>query len=187
MTEAMLLTPRPAHVPETLLFDFDISNDPLLRTYLHRGLIDLSHRTPEIFWTPRYGGHWVVRAHGAIFGSLLRFVTHDTEFRGVRLGKGERMHILLPAGNLDPQVYANPEQIELGRDEPITTFGVGVHRCLGSHLARLELRTLFEEMLSDWPEFGLDPADLSVESAGIVYSVDRLPLVWTPVSASRNR
>ena len=41
--------------------------DPLLRPDLHRGLIELSRRTPEIFWTPRYGGHWVVRSHEAIF------------------------------------------------------------------------------------------------------------------------
>ena len=123
----------------------------------------------------------ILRRYG--ISSILRFVTRDTEFRGVRLNKGERMHVLLPAGNLDPQAYPDPARIELGREEPITTFGIGVHRCLGSHLARLELRTLFEDMLRHWPTFRLDPDDPPRESAGIVYSVDHLPMRWTPAPA----
>jgi len=399
VTETMLLSPRPAHVPESLQYDFDISHDPLLSPDLYLGLIELSRRTPEIFWTPRYGGHWVVRSHEAIFeasrdydrfssdltkvsdnrmmlpifldppehyayrkilqaafapktvnamlprirdltsgittslapkgrcefvsevseiipvtvfmemlgipldlrlplrklitaslleghpddrdvifaemeemlrgiigervarptediisrmiqsdlgeraptveeitrfvlflttagldtvtnamsftarhlatdqplqervradpamipdfieemlrryavSSVLRYVTEDTEFRGVRMRKGERVHVLLPAGNLDAHVYAKPEQVQIGREEPAITFGTGVHRCLGSHLARLEMRILFEDVVKHWPLFGLDPEDAPTESAGMVYSVDRLPLKWSPV------
>jgi cytochrome P450 len=112
--------------------------------------------------------------------SISRVVTRDTDFRGVPLKKGERVHLLLPAANLDAQVYDNPAEVILGRSAPPVTFGTGVHRCLGSHLARLELRTLVEEVLRQWPTFTLDPDDASTESAGMVYSVDRLPLVWTP-------
>ena len=113
--------------------------------------------------------------------SVLRYVTEDTEFRGVRMRKGERVHVLLPAGNLDAHVYAKPEQVQIGREEPAITFGTGVHRCLGSHLARLEMRILFEDVVKHWPLFGLDPEDAPTESAGMVYSVDRLPLKWSPV------
>ena len=48
MTEMALLSPRPAHVPEALLYDFDISHDPLFQPDLHTGLIELARRTPEI-------------------------------------------------------------------------------------------------------------------------------------------
>jgi cytochrome P450 len=112
--------------------------------------------------------------------SVLRYVTKDTEFRGVQLRQGERLHVLVPAGNLDAQAYADPAHVDIDREEPAITFGTGVHRCLGSHLARLEMRMLFEDMLQNWPSFGLDPTDPPVESAGIVYSVDHLPLRWKP-------
>ncbi len=118
----------------------------------------------------------MLRRYG--ISSLLRFVTQDAEFRGVKLTKGERMHVLLHAGNLDVQAYPEPDRMKLGREEPFTTFGIGVHRDLGSHLARIDLRALFEDMQGNWPTFGLDPDDPSTESAGIVYSVDRLPPVW---------
>jgi cytochrome P450 len=112
--------------------------------------------------------------------SISRTVTRDVEFRGVSMKKGDRVHLLLPAANLDENVYEDPGEIVLGRTEPPVTFGTGVHRCLGSHLARLELRTVIEEVLKQWPTFTLDPNDPTTESAGLVYSVDRLPLVWTP-------
>jgi cytochrome P450 len=115
--------------------------------------------------------------------SVLRYATRDTVFRGVAIKQGERLHLLIPAGNLDAAAYDNPEQVILGRKEPAITFGTGVHRCLGSHLARLELRLLFEDVLRNWPQFSLDPDDPPSESGGMTYSVDRLPLRWTPAAA----
>jgi cytochrome P450 len=111
--------------------------------------------------------------------SVLRYVTRDTEFRGVAMKQGERLHLLIPAGNLDHTAYDDPEQVLLGRREPAITFGTGVHRCLGSHLARLELRLLFEDVLKNWPAFALDPNDPPTESGGMTYSVDHLPLRWS--------
>jgi cytochrome P450 len=110
--------------------------------------------------------------------SVLRYATRDTEIRGVSIRQGERLHLLIPAGNLDATAYDDPEQVVLGRREPAITFGTGVHRCLGSHLARLELRLLFEDVLGNWPQFTLDPNDPPVESGGMTYSVDHLPLRW---------
>jgi cytochrome P450 len=115
--------------------------------------------------------------------STARYVTQDKEFRGVPLRKGQRVHVLVPAGNLDHDVYREPERVVLGRDEPVMTFGAGIHRCLGSHLARLELRLLYEDVLRNWPLFWLDLEDPPTESAGIVYSVSRLPLRWSRVQS----
>jgi cytochrome P450 len=58
------------------------------------------------------------------------------------------------------------------------TFGAGIHRCLGSHLARLELRNVLTEWFARMPPFRLDPDDPPALHAGLVYTVDRLPLVW---------
>ena len=52
----------PSHVPPARVYDFDISCDPLLKPDLHLGLLDLTRRAPEIFYTPRYGGHWVAQS-----------------------------------------------------------------------------------------------------------------------------
>src|SRR5579862_2434511 len=62
---AMATQLHPGHVPEALVYDFDISHDPLQSDDLYLGLGELARRTPEIFYTPRYGGHWVVRSHEA--------------------------------------------------------------------------------------------------------------------------
>jgi cytochrome P450 len=110
--------------------------------------------------------------------SVLRYATRDTEIRGVSIKQGERLHLLIPAGNLDATAYDDPERVVLGRREPAITFGTGVHRCLGSHLARLELRLLFEDVLKNWPQFSLDLNDPPTESGGMTYSVDHLPLRW---------
>ncbi|MET0377772.1 MAG: cytochrome P450, partial [Spongiibacteraceae bacterium] len=110
--------------------------------------------------------------------SVARRVTRDVEFRGVSLRAGDRVHLLLPAANLDGKVYAEPDQVMLNRRSAPVTFGTGIHRCLGSHLARLELCVLFEEWLDRIPTFRLDPAHPPKIHAGMVYTVDSLNLAW---------
>jgi hypothetical protein len=51
----------PAHVPPERVFDFDFVDDPLLKPDPHRGLLQLRNAAPELFYTPRYGGHWVAQ------------------------------------------------------------------------------------------------------------------------------
>ncbi|MDO7843925.1 cytochrome P450 [Sphingomonas immobilis] len=110
--------------------------------------------------------------------SVARRVTRDIDYRGVPLKKGDRLHLLIPAANLDDSVYDEPARIVLRRKAPPVTFGTGVHRCLGSHLARLELRVLLAEWFARIPTFHVDPSDEPKMHAGLVYTVDRLPLVW---------
>ena len=114
MTEMALLSPRPAHVPEALLYDFDISHDPLFQPDLHTGLIELARRTPEIFWTPRYGGHWVVRSHEAIFEVSRDYDTFSSDLTKV---SGNRM--MLPIF-LDPPAHQIYRKILLGAFAPKT-------------------------------------------------------------------
>ncbi len=110
--------------------------------------------------------------------SIGRRVTRDFEFRDVTLKAGDRFILLLPAASLDENVHPDPGAVVLNRENPPITFGAGVHRCLGSHLARLELRILMGEWLRRIPTFRLDPAKAPRSHAGLVYTVDHLNLLW---------
>jgi cytochrome P450 len=113
-----------------------------------------------------------------------RYLTRDAEYRSVKMKAGDSIILLLPAGNLDEHVFPNAGEFELGRDDPLITFGVGIHRCLGSHLARLEMRVVLEKWLARIPEFEIDPDQGSKARPGLVYSVDELHLRWTPAAAA---
>jgi cytochrome P450 len=72
--------------------------------------------------------------------------------------RGDRAILYYPLANLDPEEFPDPDRFDLGRENKVhLTFGGGPHRCLGSHLARIELQTLYEEMLRRLPAFRLDP------------------------------
>jgi len=108
-----------------------------------------------------------------------RFVTRDCEFHGVRMKKLDRVLYCLPAVNLDPAAYDHPLEVDLDRDEPAHIgFFVGPHRCVGSHLARMELRVGYEEFLKHVPPFRLDPEKEVVSNVGFVYGLEDIPLIW---------
>ncbi len=108
-----------------------------------------------------------------------RFVARDTEFEGVTIKKGESAMLYLPAADLDPSEFSSPADYNLARDNKVhIAFGTGPHRCLGSHLARIELQVLYAEMLAGLPEFRLDPARPSLFHGGHVIGLDTLDLVW---------
>ena len=112
--------------------------------------------------------------------TITRYATRDTILRGQKIAAGERIILLLPAGNLDAAVYAEPGAVQLDRETPILTFGGGIHRCLGSHLARMEMRVLITQCLARLPEFQIDDQIPARTYAGMVYGIDALGLRWTP-------
>lgn len=115
------------------------------------------------------------------FTTPVRRVTQETELCGATLHKGDIINIFLPAADLDPREYPDPEQFQLARENNVhVAFGVGPHRCLGSHLARVELQVLYEEMLAGLPEFRLDPERPPVFHGGHVIGIERMNFVWTP-------
>jgi cytochrome P450 len=110
-----------------------------------------------------------------------RFVTKDLVFEGLPMKKGEVALLFLPAANLDPKEFPNSERFDLSREKKAhIAFGTGPHRCLGSHLARIELQTLYEQMLARLPEFRLDPEQPLRYHGGNVWGPDELHLVWHP-------
>jgi cytochrome P450 len=110
-----------------------------------------------------------------------RTATADVVVGGTLCPAGTRFDISWPGTNMDPAVFVDPEKVILDRNpNPHSVFATGRHRCLGSHLARMELRVALEELHRRIPEYGLDPdRELVYEAVGVrVASV--LPVVWNP-------
>jgi cytochrome P450 len=99
-----------------------------------------------------------LRAYAPV--TMARLVARDCEFGGQRLKEGDWLLLPFPAANRDPAVFADADRVLLDRAENRhAAFGLGRHRCLGSNLARMELRVALEEWLARYPDFELsDPA-----------------------------
>ena len=108
-----------------------------------------------------------------------RFLARDIDFDGIAMKKGEKALIFLPAADLDPNEFDTPEEFNLARENKVhIAFGTGPHRCLGSHLARIELQILYDELLARLPEFRLDPDKPVTFHGGHVIGPEQLHLVW---------
>jgi cytochrome P450 len=100
----------------------------------------------------------------------------------VRIPAGSFVAVSLGAANRDPERYADPDAFEVGRgDGQATSFGQGVHRCLGMGLARLEMRVLLEAVLDRLPGLRLDPDADDVHIHGLIFrSPPNLPVRFGP-------
>lgn len=80
---------------------------------------------------------------------MRRTVTQDTEFRGHRMKRGDKVVIWYMSGNRDEEMIPDPYVFKIDRPNPRAhlSFGMGIHRCLGNRLAELQLRVLWEEIL----------------------------------------
>jgi cytochrome P450 len=93
--------------------------------------------------------------------------------------RGDWVLLPFPAANRDPAAFDRPDDVIIDRlENRHAAFGLGIHRCLGSNLARLELRVAIEEFLAAIPEFELaDPSgEAVVWSVGQVRGPRALPL-----------
>jgi len=109
----------------------------------------------------------------------MRRITKDVELGGWRLKAGEWLCLYYPGADLDPRAFDAPERFDLHRENNANlAFGAGVHRCLGSHLARVELEVLYAEVLSRLPPFRLDPDKPVKFHAGNIIAIDSLPIRW---------
>jgi cytochrome P450 len=109
----------------------------------------------------------------------MRIVRAETTLAGAPMKPGETCKIFLPGADLDASEFPNPDKYDLNRENNVhIAFGVGPHRCLGSHLARIELQMLYEAMLEGLPEFRLDPAHPPVFHGGHVIGIESMHFVW---------
>ena len=110
----------------------------------------------------------------------VRTTTTDVEIGGVRIPAGERVSVNWIAANHDPEEFENPDEVDITRQiNRHYAFGAGPHRCLGSHLARIELRVLLEEVLDRIPDFTVDD-DAVQRYGGITRGVTSLPATFSP-------
>jgi cytochrome P450 len=110
-----------------------------------------------------------------------RVVKEDVVVEGVQLHAGDKILIPFGAANRDPAQFDDPDTVDLRREpNPHIAFGAGNHRCVGSHLARLELRIAFEELHRRMPHYRLDPTDPPERHLSQVKGVVRLPLLIGP-------
>jgi cytochrome P450 len=114
--------------------------------------------------------------------ALARTVTTDVEIGGHRLTRGDRVLMSFASANRDPEVFDRPEEIVLDRwPNKHQAFGLGLHRCLGSNLTRVEFRVVLEEVLRRLPDFVVDlDGSHAYQTIGIVNGWIDMPATFTP-------
>jgi cytochrome P450 len=108
-----------------------------------------------------------------------REVQEDEDFHGLRLEKGDVVWLGIGQANRDPRKFEDPERFVLDRQgsHQHLAFGAGPHRCLGMHLARLELKVVLEEWHQRIPDYRIAPGTELIERGGQL-TLPTLPLVW---------
>jgi len=111
--------------------------------------------------------------------ALGRTCTRDVELAGKELKKDDFVLLGYSAASRDPRVVEDPAKVDITRDTVLhSAFGVGPHRCIGSNLARLELKITLEEWLKRIPDFGIKPGTRPVTETGILRTMKDLYLVF---------
>ena len=102
--------------------------------------------------------------------TVARTATADVELGGVRIPAGGFVAVSLGAANRDPGRYVLPDVFEVFReDKQHLSFGDGAHKCLGMHLARLEMRVLLNAVLDRLPGLRLDPGAEDPHIHGLLF------------------
>jgi cytochrome P450 len=106
-----------------------------------------------------------------------RVIVKDTEVGGCPLKAGEMVMLPYGAANRDPAMFPEPDRVVIDRTENRhAAFGLGIHRCIGAHLARMELRVALEEWLAEFPDFELKPDAVVKWSPGLVRGPRQVPV-----------
>ena len=122
----------------------------------------------------------LMRVHTPVVAGS-RHATADFEIGGIEVNAGDDIRVVWAAADMDPDVFPDPTRVDFARpNNRHIAFASGFHRCLGSHLARLELRVAIETLHRRIPDYRLDPdqAPGYLNTAG-VRCVNPLPLVYT--------
>ena len=117
----------------------------------HPGDLERLHDDPSVML---FALEEFLRAYAPV--TMARLVTDDHDFHGCPMRRDDWVLLPFPAANRDPAVFDDPDEFRIDRAENRhAAFGLGIHRCLGSNLARLELRVAIEEFVRRFPRFEL--------------------------------
>jgi cytochrome P450 len=119
----------------------------------------------------------LLRAYSPV--TMAREVMKETTISGCPVKPGNMVLLSFPAANRDPAVFPDADKVVIDRKENRhAAFGLGIHRCVGSNLARMEMAVAIEEWLKRIPDFRLDPAGQVKWSEGTVRGPRQLPLLF---------
>ncbi|MGI9617028.1 MAG: cytochrome P450 [Acidimicrobiales bacterium] len=111
--------------------------------------------------------------------TMARVVTDEVDVSGETLCPGQRVLLPFPAANRDPEFLADADVFKIDRAvNRHAAFGLGIHRCLGSNLARMEVKVAIEEWMARMPEFELTDPGAVTWSLGQVRGPRTIPLAW---------
>jgi len=111
-----------------------------------------------------------------------RTFSEDVEFEGTRFKEGERLWISWAMANRDPSVFPEPNEIIMDRKgNRHFSFGIGVHRCVGSNVARTVFKSMLTAVLDRMPDYVCDPeGTVHYETIGVIQGMQHLPATFTP-------
>jgi cytochrome P450 len=118
-----------------------------------------------------------LRAYSPV--TMAREVMKETVVSGCPIKPGNMVLLSFPAANRDPAMFPDADKVLIDRKENRhAAFGLGIHRCVGSNLARMEMTVAIEEWLKRIPDFRLDPAGQVTWSEGTVRGPRQLPILF---------
>jgi cytochrome P450 len=121
----------------------------------------------------------LLRAYAPV--TMAREVVKDVTINGCPMKPGAMVLLSFPAANRDPEMFPDPDKVLIDREENRhAAFGLGIHRCIGSNLARMELRVALEEWLKRIPAFRLEDPAAVTWSEGTVRGPRCLSVVFEP-------
>jgi cytochrome P450 len=148
-----------------------LSQNPAERDRLRNelpGLIDSATEEFLRFYTPAPGDG--------------RTVTRDYDLSGRMLEEGDRLYLSFAMANRDPAIFPDPDTIKIDRKQNRhTSFGLGLHRCIGSNVARATFKTMLTAVLERLPDYECDPAGaVHYDTIGTINGMKHLPARFTP-------
>jgi cytochrome P450 len=111
-----------------------------------------------------------------------RTIAQDCEIIGQAFKEGERLWLSWAMANRDPSVFPSPNDLDLGRQgNRHASFGLGIHRCIGSNMARMVFKRMLVAVLDRMPDYTCDPAGaVHYDTIGVIQGMKKLPATFTP-------
>jgi cytochrome P450 len=118
---------------------------------------------------------------GAGIAGIPRYARADFQIDGVAIRAGDLLLLDTGSANHDPVVFTDPDSLDIGRKQAAhLTFGYGARYCIGAPLARIELKTVFVQLIPRFPsmQLAVDPATLTVRRDVLAGGLGELPVSW---------
>jgi cytochrome P450 family 142 subfamily A polypeptide 1 len=113
--------------------------------------------------------------------NMARTVRREVALHGETLMPGQQVILMYPAANRDPSAFDDADRFDVRRDpNPHLAFGFGPHFCMGASLARIELKTMFSELLRRLPDLHLAGEALPRRSSNFISGPEAMPVAFTP-------